>query len=105
MRITLFMQLNECLGRIQAFYSPFLQFLQDNPGGPGFPDFDTWKSFFHLCIDCIDCQNPGIVMSGTEMDDQDGSLIPLSSISEKIRFYKIFIGMGHTHRPDKQRYY
>ena len=78
MRITLFMQLNECLGRIQAFYSPFLQFLQDNPGGPGFPDFDTWKSFFHLCIDCIDCQSPGIVMSGTEMDDQDGCLIPLS---------------------------
>ena len=62
MRITLFMQLNKCLSRIQALYSPFLQFLQDNPGGPGFPD----------------CQNPGIVMSGTEMDDQDGCLIPLS---------------------------
>ena len=34
MCITLFMQLNEGLGRIQALYSPFLQFLQDNPGGP-----------------------------------------------------------------------
>ena len=50
MRITLFMQLNECLGRIQAFYSPFLQFLQDNPGGPGFPGLRYRKASFIFAL-------------------------------------------------------
>lgn len=44
------MQLNEGLGRIQALYSPFLQFLQDNPGGPGFRTSIPGKASFIFAL-------------------------------------------------------